>query len=329
MDRPTVIRKEHRATYYLLRIAVIAAGSLVMSAPLLSRIGDGILPPSISDSWYYDGQIAFVMGMAAAGCLLAIIRGNTASEQSLLNLAGGCALVVGAAACWPKTAAGDPLGPDAYPEEVQTANTINLVALIVLVIAAAVVAARVPADLINAGRAHRTEDPPAQGGAGGARVILRVIELLCPLVVGGAIVWFILDTETVARRAHGSAAVLLFLCLGVVAFLRTPPGISVLRWLDDVPVGDSVVPSSSDFSLANGRRWPRIFSAIYSVVAVGMLTVVGFAFVMFQLGAVSEWIIEIEFALLSLFLVFWVAQTRDAWMEETPSPSEREFALGT
>lgn len=290
--------REFLSTYFALRVGVVASATFVFLAPILARVFEDDWPPSISDSWYTDSRAIFVMGMASASGLLIVIRGDTLTEQTFLNLAGGLGLAVAGAACWPKGPDGKSTGT--FDPDVLDLNLRTLTALIVLGTILHVVRGFLPDRMIGTGwHAKRW-----------AEILLRYTPSV--LIVGSALSLF-LKPDIVAANAHGWAAIVMFALLAGVSLLRTTWGIWVLGKIGDTPVNESVGtlrqlqnPPEAD----RLRRYDIIYAAI-GIVILAALTVAGNIY--WHQGP-GSWIIWAEATLLLSFGAFWTVQTREAWL---------------
>jgi len=292
--------REFTSTYFALRVGLIASCVLVLLAPALAWTIQGDRPPSISDSWYTSARTVFVLGLAAASVLLIVVRGDTLSEQTLLNVAGWLGLVVAGAACWPKDQTGEPLA--SYDPAVAELNEYAIAALLVIATLVWLTGTFVlPAELVGAGW-HA--DP----------TIVRWVGLAYPILIALGWIVFLWDRTGVAEHVHDPAAIVLFVLLGCVALLRTSWGLSILGRIGDTPVDGSV----SELKRATGSPPAETadrYDWIYAVVAVGMIAVVIVAAVLLRSEAAPGWVLGVETALLLLFGVFWAVQTREAWTE--------------
>lgn len=294
--------REFRSTYFALRVGLIVAALIVLMAPASAWVFDGDRPPSISDSWYTDARMIFVIGLAAAGCLLAVVRGDTLVEQALLNIAGGLALVVAAAACWPKDASGESL--KVYPADAERMNEYAIGALLVTAVMVGLATIWLPKELVGTG----------WNASGWWKILM---EAAYPVVLVAGIAYFLLDRKQFAEHAHGPAAVSMFILLGLVALLRTSWGVGLLTRIGDTPVDDSV--SATRLGTERPAHLRR-FDTIYAGVAFGMFAVVALAVALACSHAEPGWILGVEVALLVLFMVFWGAQTREGWIDDHAPP---------
>lgn len=290
--------REFLGTYFSLRVALIASSLVVFAAPLSILLVQHTLPPSISDSWYTDAQPVFVVGLAAGAFLLIVVRGDTLTEQTLLNLAGGLGLIVAGAACWPKDSHGDPL--PAYDPTVATHNRYAVWSLLAIGAVGWVLAEWVlPAQIIGTGWKTRP-------------VARRVLKAAYPAAMLLIALLMVVKPVRTPEHIHGTSATVMFLLLAVVAFLRTTWGLALLRRIGDTPVDDSI---SANKVAGDQRASVSTFNRIYVTVAAAMAGVVTAAVVLILEHAAPGWVIFVEIAMLALFGVFWGTQTREAWLE--------------
>jgi hypothetical protein len=294
--------REFTSTYFALRIGLIASCLLVLMAPALAWIVQGDRPPSISDSWYTDARTVFVLGLAAASTLLIVVRGDTLTEQTLLNVAGWLGLVVAGAACWPKDRTGEPLA--SYDPAVVELNKLAIVALLAIATLVWLVGSFVlPAELVGAGW-HAD------------RAYVRAVAMAYPALLGAGWIAFLVDPSGVAEHVHDPFAIVMFVLLGCVALLRTSWALSVLGRVGDTPVAGSVSELKSGAG-GSASKHPDTYDWIYATVAVGMVVVVVAAALLLRSHAAPGWVLCVETALLLLFAVFWGAQTHEAWNRRT------------
>ncbi|HVM08368.1 MAG TPA: hypothetical protein VM345_07900 [Acidimicrobiales bacterium] len=264
-------------TYRYLRIGMVAAVVCLATAIAIERSKVSCWQTSISAYYYTPARAVFVGGLIAVGLALIVIKGRSNVEDMCLNFAGMFAPVVAVAptadvgACWsipplarPVTADGD-LAPwvksyvDNNLQALLVAGAVGLAAAVVVAIAS-----------------RRRDGLPA-----GARASFAVTA--AALVV----VWLLIDRwDDFYTRAHGAAAVLMFLFL----------------------IGAVVSKAVGDW-----RSPQRRFAAVYGAVAVAM-AVGGVLIVMLRLGG-DHTVLVLEAFEITLFAVFWVVQTIENWDE--------------
>lgn len=294
-DAQAVEDREFTATYFALRIGLVAATVLVLMAPAAAVIAEGALPPSISDAYYTQARTVFVLGLAAGAALLVVIRGDTLTEQTLLNVAGVLGLVVAGVATVPKDARGEPLP---YDPEVAAQGVVALGALLLLAALVWVIGRALPEQLRGEWRVR-----------GIYRLLLRG---LYPALFAIAAIGFVVARDGLAERAHGPAAVLMFVLLGLVALLRTERGTALLARCGDDPVGASLTCRRR---LRAPDRRRAAYDRAYGVIGTGLVIVVILAGVLIASGSGPGTVLVVEVLLLVLFMAFWIVQTREAWTD--------------
>lgn len=292
-------RREFESTYFVLRLGLMFSALLVMIAPLTVWIMQGELPPSISDSYYTSAGTIFVLGLAGASVLLVVVRGDTLTEQTLLNVSGGLGMLVAGAACWPKDESGERL--PAYDPAVIQSGQYAIGALLVVALLAWIIGIWLPDDLVGAGwHIHR-----------GPKLFFLS---LCPILIIAVAALLLTNAEWLATHIHGPSAVAMFALLAVVAMLRTSVGLKLLARIGDLPVDDSLsVMHQGDSGTITAQT--KRFDTTYRLIAVAMLVVVVAAVILHASDAAPGWVFFVEAMLLVLFGLFWGFQTREAWIE--------------
>ncbi|AWB92110.1 hypothetical protein [Aeromicrobium chenweiae] len=291
--------REFTATFFALRVGLVFAALLVMLAPALVLIVQGELLPTISDSWWTDARTVFVVGASAASCLLVVVRGDTLTEQTLLNLAGALGFIVASVACVPRAENGRPVA--VYDPDVAQLNTFALGGLLIIGFLVWAVAARLPVEMRS--WSWHVDGWPR-----------RILTGALPAFLAVGAVAFVVARDALATRAHSPAAVAMFALLGLVAMLRTSRGVHFLQRIGDAPVERSLTSVRLDPGPDTAASLKR-FDTLYTAVAVAMLAVDVIAVVLFLAVEKPGWLLFVEAALLILFMIFWAAQTREAWLE--------------
>lgn len=292
--------REFESTFFTLRIGLVVSALVVISAPLAARAFGHHFPPSISDSWYTDARTIFVVALAAGAALLVVVRGDTLTEQTFLNLAGGLGLAVAGAACWPKDGDGNPL--PTYDPSVAKLNEYAIGAVLVVGAVALVASYVLPGRLVASDHWHTKK---------WAELALRALP--AAFLAYGA-VRFLSGERHFAEHVHGPASVVMFGLLGVVALLHTRWGLRVLDFIDDTPVDDSLSSRAVPQQGAPQER-SSAYDVVYAVVGVLMLVVVAVAAYLVNSHHKPGWVLWIEISLLLLFCVFWSAQTVEGWQQ--------------
>lgn len=272
-------------TYRYLRLAMPTLVVLLFAAISVewSAAGRRCLQESISAYYFTPVQSVFVGALVAIGVCLVAIRGNTDTEDVLLNAAGMFAPLV-AFVPTPEEGTCRSVPAPAFDTASNVAN--NVAALLVMGLVAVTVAALLA-----------RADPPAAGWRARSSIGLAAACLLLAVVA----LTFCLARADFVRLAHYAAAFPMFACIvGVVA-------------LNARGLGDRHV-------MAGRRRMPA-YTNRYAVVAVLMVgsTVVMYGWrVLFGWDHAVLWI---EGTLIVLFAVFWAMQTQELWNTATRSRS--------
>lgn len=282
-------------TYRALRIGLVAAGALLACAVVLHIIETRQIPGSISATYYTPVRAAFVGALLATGLALVAIKGRSAWEDGLLNVAGG---VVPLVAFVPTpvrvgTIAG---ASDHYtcPDPAQACIPIqvrdgvaNNVSAYGIVIAAILLLAT-----IGAAQAHRRGQPWG--------TLTRVGLATAALLWATASAWFLLARESFQQHAHYASALVFFgLLIGVV-----------WRGGWNLP---TTAPTPGGMSALGYRRW---YFALAGAMTLAVLTGVVAWFV--QPTPATTLLFWLEVALLAGFMAFWVLQTMEYWHRGRP-----------
>lgn len=272
-------------TYRYLRISMVGAVVLLAVSIAIERAQVDCWQTSVSAYYYTPVKAIFVGVLMAIGLCLIAIKGSTTWEDATLNAAGMLAPIVAVVptsdvgTCWSQTPRPLPVNDDGQLADWVVANIDNnITALIVTGIVGLIVAA------VIATIATRNMKAIAQVGP--IQMRLGLLGAMAFLVGGAVVFAFWDDFDT---RAHGLAAVTMFL------FLAIAVGINAWQHRHD--------PA------------PRIYFWLYAAIAFSMIAA---AIVMFPLG--SSWdhmVLVLEATEITLFAVFWLAQTKEHWHETT------------
>lgn len=261
-------------TYRYLRVGMVLLMVMLAVSILVDRVDGpaGAFQTSISDYYYTPVQSVLVGSLVAVGACLIIMRAERDVEDIFLNLAGMFAPLV----------AFVPIDREGVTDGVLSSASAaafvdnNVKTLVITGAIAMLVAVTVLA------RSWSALDDP------GVR-LRRVLGL----VVAGAIVlgtWLWYDrapdsfqgTGAYVAGGHLTAAVALFVCMGVVVLCNTLPPVT-----------------------------PR-FRAIYATI-VGLMVLNGVVGLLFglEVGPFDwrYWLLAVETAGIALFVVFWLVQT--------------------
>jgi hypothetical protein len=282
----TVAKMDAIKTYRYLRLGMVAMVVLLMVSVVLERSKVDCWQTSVSAYYYTPVRAVFVGALVAIGLGLIVLKGSTWIEDSALNAAGMLAPVVAfaptsdAGTCWSVQPIPPPIEPDGSlaPWVVDNIDN-NISALLIAGIGGLVVAAVIAMILT------RNMMAPAEVGERGTRASLAFA--LVALVVGGLLFLYWDDFDT---RAHGIAAVLMFVFLALAAAANA--------W----QLKDTGPPRSPYF-------W------IYSAIAVLMIASGVLLFILH--GSWDHWVLFVEAVEITLFAVFWLVQTKEHWWETT------------
>jgi hypothetical protein len=271
-------------TWRYVRIAVIALVVGLAASVVIESFDEGRVLTSISDYYYTPATSWFVGALFGVAVCMIVLRGNTATENVLLNVAGACAPVVALV----------PSACTAAPDDPCTASVENNIpALLILgaigLVFAAVLAARPSTRLA-------TDRRPAQHWAA-----------LCAatLIWLGTVVAYWVREGVFKESAHYVAAVVMFVCIFLVALSnaggyrdhRQPPHPSHrCRWV-----------------LKN----PYAYVAGLMVLTLLIITVIWVS------NHFKHVLLAVEVDLIVLFGAFWAIQTHDLW-ELGLRPGQRE-----
>lgn len=264
-------------TYRYLRLAIVGMVVLLGAGVLHEwwQTGWSCLQPSVSDYYYTPARMVLVGSLVGTGVCMVVLRGSTDGEDILLNVAGVMAALV---AFVPTPDAGSCRSAPMRLDSVQAHVVDNVFALLVLLFAV----------LLTAVLVARSQVPPGERLDGRTRIRLTVGIVVYLL---GAGVFFGARSAFLAN-AHLVASVLLFASVVVVVIINA---VQFAR------------------EHASGAPRPKDYANRYTAVAALMIVS---SVVMLACRAVFAWVhagLCIEGALVVLFGVFWVIQTRELW----------------
>ena len=257
------------ATYRTLRVALLWAVVLLVLSVIISIVSaDGEVLGSLSAYYHTASRSIFVGALMAIGMSLIAIRG-TDDEELLLNVAGMLAPVVALVPVAPP-------GADELPGDLVDAVKNNVGALFIVGLGAILLLWQLPS---------RSEADRVKREA-----LFRALLAYSVVVVLGGVAFFAWDASK--SRLHYVAAVLMFVCLGVVA-------------------------------LKNWRRHGEVrFRRVYQLVTIGMAAaaiVIGLYKVLSEWDTVAflpEWdesVFTLEAIEIALFATLWLFQTVERW----------------
>jgi hypothetical protein len=307
-------------TYRYLRSAMVALVLCLTVAVVHQSVKQGSILPSISAYYFTSAQAIFVGALIAIGVCMIAIRGTTDADDVLLNLGGMLAPVVAivptarmkdyrqiVTACRESGGAvlADPGLEDvdcpslqalADVTEANVAN--NMVALLAVAYAGLVAAVLF---------ARRDRLPIARfrvgfGIAVGIVVLASFVFVRYPLLF--------------VDVAHYAAAIPMFGCIVVVVI------INALRHKGVVIRGPGLPSKMRQVATALLRSPDG-----YALIALAMLTAVVVGGGLALAGTFEDTIFWLEAALILLFGVFWVLQTREQWDVDPCAPEQERVGL--
>ncbi len=254
-----------------LRVALAALVLLLLVAVVLEWWSDQrCLQPSISDYYFTPVGPVLIAVLVATGACLVALKGNTAGEDVLKNLAG---LLAPAVAFIPTPAAGR-CGVSDAGENVADTVANNMTALFVTGLVFGVCA------LVMSRREVAEEGLSSVKGLG---MGVTVIVLAC----GAA--WFVVDRGSFLEHGHDAAAIPMFLAIiGTV-------------WLNARDVSGAVAQGAAP---PTAVRYVTIYRTIALTMLVALTAVVAISL---STGS-TPFVLWLEVVLVTLFAVFWLVQ---------------------
>ena len=274
-------------TYRYVRASIVGSVLLLFAAVGLQIVADGgAVESSISAYYYGPARSVFVGILVAMGLALVAIKGRSGLEEIALNLAGMLAPVV---AFVPTTVLAS---KGTCPEDVKRCIDAQFLPGVENNMGALILVG--PPVLVFAwwtSRKHGTTDRSGRLSLWGATAVWAVFAA-----------WFWWGPrQPFLDLAHYVSAVLMFgLVIVVVAY-------NALR-------------TDHAFSVAGGVvSYRRLYSVIAALMAITLVTAVVYFFVTGADTRLSfPWIFLLETILLTLFMAFWVVQTKEFWNEGLP-----------
>lgn len=265
-------------TYRYLRIGLVGAVVLLITSMVIEAVDAGCLKTSMSSYYYSPTRTIFVGSLMVMGFGLIVLRGRNDFEDILLNVAGMLAPVV---AVVPTTSnGGDCLASNALLESAPKANTPlvmgdvdNNVWSLIAAGLVAVVAAGIIA--VVAIRIERRHNPSAVVVSRPVGIGLTVVGA----ILVAATLFYLAAPGFVRDKAHGSAAVAMFVPLGVVSLLNSR---------------NRITPPAY-------KRWYR--NIALAMAAGAVVGVVPF----------RHRILALETVEILLFALYWSVQTKEHW----------------
>ena len=298
-------------SYRYLRAAMVGVLLCLGAAVAYQSIRQSSTLSSISAYYYTPAQAIFVGALVALGVCMIALEGTTRAEDVLLTIGGMLAPVV---AIVPTSRGADfraavqacrESGGVAFPDQPLTAVDCPGVRALVEAAEAnidnnmvAVLVAGAAGLLVTLLFAKKDRKPfPTFRRSFTAAALLYAVVLVA----------FVVARQAFIDSAHWVAAIGLFACIVAVAI------VNALRHQNrPVPAGAGLRET--------GRTVVRAlaFRDVYATVAVAMVVVaaIGTPLVVFQVYATA--LFWLEAALIVLFALFWIVQTRERWDDDRP-----------
>lgn len=271
---------EARKTYRYLRVGMIGAVVLLAVSIGIERSKVDCWQTSISAYYYTPVRAIFVGAMMAVGLSLIVYKGR-GWEDLCLNAAGMLAPLVAVApttdvgVCWSIAPLPKPKNADGELALWVTTNIDNNVLALLITGAIGLVAAVVIAIIVKMGARRKVE------WERGTAISLGVT------AAGLAAVWWLLGNwDDFDSRAHGFAAVLMFVFLTL-----------------------AIVAQAASHRDERDRPWFWIYAAI------AVLMVAGGALIALTRVFGDHTVFALEAYEIALFAIYWGAQTAENWDE--------------
>ncbi|MGI9597163.1 MAG: hypothetical protein ACR2QK_13445, partial [Acidimicrobiales bacterium] len=313
VDVRVVVDSYVRDSYRYLRLGLVVATLALGVSLFVEIVNIGCLHGSVSAFYYTPVHAIFIGVLFVIGVTLVALLGRDPVEDMFFNFAGFLAPVV---ALVPTKRPDDLCGPDdrhlTLPNDALVAN--NVLSLFI----ASAVALFVAFIL-----ARRSEGKPGISTAveaiKDAPRSTKVGLTLSAVVLIAGVVWYWAGKESFQRRAHGTAAVLMFVAIWFVVFINANYGgvlggirtgiYQLLGAMDDLP------------SHADDSKHVQFYRVWYRVLGLVMFAagIVGGIAVFLGVRHAVFWL---EVAQIVPFAVFWALQTGERW--DPPPPTEQE-----
>lgn len=193
-------------TYRYLRMAMVAMIVLLGAAVLIewAKTDPRCLQTSISAYYYTPVRAIFVGALITIGVCMVVLKGNTETEDILLNVAG---ILAPAVALVPTPGQGRCHSVPVVLGDAAANVSNNMLALFVV---------GVPCLLLTAFFIVRDRRRQPAGWTP-----LYVVGLgVAVLIFGGGLAWFLLDRSGFIGHAHYAAAIVMFACIVVVVLVN-------------------------------------------------------------------------------------------------------------
>lgn len=267
-------------SYRYLRLSIVVVVLALMASVLIERSHATCFQESISAYFYTPVQSMFVVALVVIGVTLIAIKGRPGWEDVLLNLAGVLAAIVAFVPTSPPSHQCSSIEVVAVDAEPYIDN--NVVAFLIgglLALAFAFALAKLQSTSL-------TFDKESRFGLAAGLAIA---------VVGT--VWYFGYRESFLERAHGGAAVAMFVVVGFVITYNAYKGFK-----------------------APDRAVRKRYWLGYALIAAAMTaSVVGVVVAKAVAGDWRHQILWLELLELSAFGVYWVAQTVEHWDGGVPA----------
>lgn len=282
-------------TYRYLRIGMIGAVVLLAASIAIERSKVDCFQTSISAYYYTPVRAIFVGTMIAVGFSLIVYKGRGVLEDTFLNFAGMLAPAVAVVPttdvgrCWSVQPAPLPKNSDGALADWVVANIDNNVYALLIAGGLGLLVAAIIAVVARWGRR-----PAIQPDERGTVVGLFVTGLVLLLVW-----WSIQNWDDFYRRAHGVAAVLMFVFL----------------------IGAIVV------KVVDHRRDPsKIW--FWAYLAIAALMIAGGVLIPWTRIFDEHTTFALEAYEITLFAVYWIVQTAENWNERVIEPVPANAGTG-
>ena len=276
------------ASYRYLRLAMVIVVATLAISLVLELVDAGCLLGSISDYYYTPVHAVFIGSLTVLGVAMIALKGRDTIEDLALNLAGVLAPVV-AFVPTARSSSACLAGVDELVVPQQALITNNTVALLLGAALGLAVAYVIAWRQRKVGRIELS--PSARTGL-----------VLGALVLVAGVVWYLGWRETFEQRAHGWAAVLMFVAFWGAVLVNAGWPAGPLRWVYRVLRAPAPDPLGASPRYLPLYRAVSVAMAVFALVAVASLAVTW-----------DHRIFWLELAEIAAFGFFWTVQTLEAW----------------
>ena len=280
-------------SYRYLRIANVVVIFMLGVSLVLELLSGACMQGSISAYYYTAVHSIFVGALFTLGVTMIAMRSKDVLEDLFLNLAGVLAPVVALVPTAPPMS--DVCGIAGQDVDVSTGLLVsnNVIAMFAGALLAIVVASAI------ARRTQRSLGSPRRSATAG--VVFALV------LLGGGWAWYTFGRESFDERAHGAAAVSMFVAiwLAVVVNARIVPPRLFDRVYD--VLGES--PAALTPEHRRALPWYRAIVAFMPVAAVAVLLPNLF-------GRWRQTVFFLEVFEIAPFAAFWLIQTIERWHED-------------